>query len=65
MIKVKLEITADSSERYQFTIRASGDCYIGGETDGGGHDEAVIVIGVFADQIDASGSTEDSGATAE
>jgi hypothetical protein len=45
---------------YQFAIRARRNGHTGGETDGTGHYEAVVVIGVFAQQIDSARGAEDS-----
>ena len=66
VVKVELEIAGEffRVDRSAFD-RARGDCDIGGESDGGGHDETVVVVGVFADQVDAAGRTEDSGTIAE
>ena len=49
----------------EFSIGTRGDCNIGGEGDGSGHDESVVVIGVFANQVDAAGRAENSGLIAE
>src|ERR1051326_5286215 len=38
--------------------RAGSD--VGGELDGGRHDEAIAVIGVLADEVDTSGSTKET-----
>src|SRR6266567_4982057 len=42
-----------------------GDRHIGRETDRRRHDEAVVVVGVFADKVDASGGAEDPGSIVE
>ncbi len=49
----------------EFSVVAHGDCNIGREGNGGGHDESVVVVGVFANQVDAAGGAEDSGVIAE
>src|SRR5258708_12664450 len=44
---------------HQFLVWAAGsDRDVSGETDGRRHYEAIVVVGVFADQVDASGSAE-------
>ena len=53
------------SESTSLRSGRGGDCYIGREANGGGHDEAVVVVGVFADQVDAAGRAEDSRLIAE
>jgi hypothetical protein len=41
---------------HELPIRAWPKCKFCIETDGGWHDESIVVIGVLADQIDASRS---------
>ena len=65
-VEIKFEIAGELfGMDDQVAIGPRGDGYIRREAKGGRHDEAVVVVGVFADQIDASGGTKDSGASTE
>jgi hypothetical protein len=46
---------------YELPIVAWRNRGLGIETDRRGHDEAIVVIGVFADQIDSSRSLVNAG----
>ena len=48
-----------------FRSGRAGDCDVCREADGCRHDEAVVVVGVFADQIDAARRAEDSWLTSK
>ena len=49
----------------QFSIGPFRDGYAGGKVDGGGHHEAVVIVSVFADKIDAARRAEDPWALLE
>ena len=66
VVKIELEITGEFFRvDYKLPIRPRRNGHIRGEANGGRHDEAVVVIGVFSDQVDASGRAEDSRRNAE
>ena len=65
-VEIKLEVAEEFfGSDHQLPIGPAGDCDVCREADGGRHDEAVVVVGVFADQIDAARRAEDSCLTSE
>ena len=66
VVEIKFKVAGEFFRvDHELAIGSRGDRDIGRESDSGGHDEAVVVVGVFADQVDASGRAEDAGALAE
>jgi hypothetical protein len=66
VVKIKLEIAGEFfGVDDELTIWTRGDRYIGREPDSCRHDEAVVVIGVFADQVHASGCAKNPRTIAE
>src|ERR1700686_5881083 len=66
VVEIKLEVDGKFFRaHYELAIRPLGDCHICRKTDGGGHYETVVVVGVFADQVDATGSAEHPGMITE
>src|ERR1700690_2202909 len=66
VVEVKLEVASELfGVNHQLTIGSRGDGHVGREGDGCRHDETVVVIGVFANQIHASGGAEYPGPIAE
>ena len=64
--EIELEITGKFfGVDEQFSVRPRCNRHVGGEPDGGGHDKAIIVVGVLADQIDAARGAEDLGRVPE
>ena len=49
----------------QSAVGARFDCHPASQVDGGGHDVAVVVVRVFPDQVNASGSAINSPTFAE
>ena len=65
-VEVELEITRKFLRvNYQLPIWPRSNCYIRREGNCGRHDKAIVIVGVFANQIDASGRAENSRAMAE
>ena len=66
MVEIEFKIAGELFRvNDEFSVVAHGDCNIGREGNGRGHDESVVVVGVFANQVDAAGGAEDSGVIAE
>src|SRR4029077_2308095 len=66
MIEIKLEVAGKfAGLDHQLAIPTRGDRHVGQEANGGGHNVAVVIVGVFADQVNASGSAEDPGLSSE
>src|SRR5579863_3713177 len=54
-VEIKFEIAGKFfGVDQEFAIRPGGNPHVGRKADGRGHDVAVVVVGVFADQIDAA-----------
>src|SRR5689334_6949454 len=64
LVEIKLDLVVEAIRfDLQLAIVARPDRGEDGEVDGRRHDEAVVVIGVFADQIDAPGRAKLSWST--
>src|SRR5258707_1166935 len=60
VVKIKFKITREFlGVDDELAVRPRGNSYVNRKTDCRRHNEAVVIVGVFTNQVDASRSTED------
>jgi hypothetical protein len=66
VVEVEFEISGKFlGADHQFAIAPWCNCHVDREPNGGGHDKAIVIVGMLTDQVDASRRTKDFGAIAE